>query len=131
MSAWNLKLPIRYFRYIWTGGSFLKVNSADFLGKRQLEVTRATNGYAIVVTQPVSIFSLDEAKKMVAESPGHWQLAQDVLGENSNLVFHAYDRVESVFDESNAQLLAQCTFESNSIYVYDNTVNRDRIVASW
>jgi len=120
-----------YFRYIWTGGSFLKVNSADFLGKRQLEVTRATNGYAIVVTQPVSIFSLDEAKKMVAESPGHWQLAQDVLGENSNLVFHAYDRVESVFDESNAQLLAQCTFESNSIYVYDNTVNRDRIVASW
>jgi ABC-type transporter Mla subunit MlaD len=120
-----------YFRYIWTGGSFLKVNSADFLGKRQLEVTRATNGYAIVVTQPVSIFSLDEAKKMVAESPGHWQLAQDVLDENSNLVFHAYDRVESVFDESNAQLLAQCTFESNSIYVYDNTVNRDRIVASW
>ena len=23
-----------YFRYIWTGGSYLKVNSADFLGKR-------------------------------------------------------------------------------------------------
>src|SRR5277367_387024 len=22
------------FRYIWTGGSFIKVNSADFLGKR-------------------------------------------------------------------------------------------------
>ena len=28
-------------------------------------------------------------------------------------------------------MIAQCTFESNSIYVYNNTVNRNRIVASW
>jgi len=120
-----------YFRYLWTGGSYLKVNAADFLGKRQLEVTRGTNGYAIVVTQPVSIHSLGEAKKLAAEAPGHWQLAQDVLGEESNVVFHAYDQVESVLDESNASVLAHCTFESNSIYIYDNTVNRNRIVASW
>jgi hypothetical protein len=52
-----------YFRYIWTGGSFVKVNSADFLGKRELEVTRATNGYEIVVTQPISTLSLDEGEK--------------------------------------------------------------------
>ena len=32
-----------YFRYIRTAGSYIKVNSADFLGKRQLEVTRGTN----------------------------------------------------------------------------------------
>jgi ABC-type transporter Mla subunit MlaD len=122
------------FRYIRTGGSYLKVNSADFLGKRELEITRGTNGvgsYAVVVTQPISIMALDEAKKAAAESPGHWQLAQDVLDQNSNIVFHAYDRVESVLDESNAAVLAQCTFESNSIYIYDNTVNRDHIVASW
>jgi hypothetical protein len=120
-----------YFRYLWTGGSILKVNAADFLGKRQLEVTRATNGYAIVVTQPISILGLDEAKKNAASAPGHWQLAQDVVDENSNIVFHAYDSAEKVLDDSNAALLAHCTFESNSIYVYDNTVNRDRIVASW
>jgi hypothetical protein len=120
-----------YFRYLWTGGSYLKVNAADFLGKRQLEVTRGTNGYAIVVTQPVSIHSLDEAKKRAAAAPGRWQLAQDVLSEKSNVVFHAYDQVESVLNESNASVLAQCTFESNSIYIYDNTVNRNRIVASW
>jgi ABC-type transporter Mla subunit MlaD len=120
-----------YFRYIWTGGSYVKVNSADFLGKRELEVTRATNGYEIVVTQPISTLSLDEAKKKAAEAPGHWQLAQDVLDAQSNVVFHAYDPVETVLDASNAAVLAQCTFESNSIYVYDNTVNRDHIVASW
>jgi ABC-type transporter Mla subunit MlaD len=124
-----------YFRYIRTGGSYLKVNSADFLGKRQLEVTRGTNGpgsYEIVVTQPISVMSLDDAKKTAAESPGHWQLAQDILDQNSNVVFHAYDYVETALDESNAALLAQCMFESNSIYIYDNTEkDKSRVVASW
>jgi ABC-type transporter Mla subunit MlaD len=120
-----------YFRYIWTGGSFVKVNSADFLGKRQLEVTRATNGPAIVVTQPISVLELAEAKTMAAQSPGDWQLAQDVWDEKSNVVFHAYDPAETVLDQSNAQLLSQCAFESNSIYVFNNKVKRDRIVASW
>jgi hypothetical protein len=121
----------KYFRYLWTGGSYVKVNSADFLGKRQLEVTRATNGYAIVVTQPVSIHSLDEAKKLAAGAPGDWQLAQDLLDEKTNVLFHAYGAVEAVLDESNAPLLAQCMIESNSIYVFNNKVNRKRIVASW
>jgi hypothetical protein len=108
------------------------VNSADFLGKRQLEVTRGTNGPAICVTQPVSILSLEDAKKLASEAPGHWQLSQDVLDQNSNVVFHAYDHVENILDESNAAILAQCTFESNSIYVYDNTEkDKNHIVAAW
>jgi ABC-type transporter Mla subunit MlaD len=124
-----------YFRYIRTGGSYLKVNSADFLGKRELEITRGTNGvgsYEVVVTQPVSVMSLDDAKKAAANAPGHWQLAQDVLDGQSNVVFHAYESVESVLDQSNAPVLAQCTFESNSIYIYDNTEkDKNHIVASW
>ena len=62
----EFEITIPYFRYIRTGGSYVKVNSADFLGKRQLEVTRGTNGpgsYAIVVTQPISVLTLDECKK--------------------------------------------------------------------
>ena len=116
-----------YFRYLWTGGSYLKVNAADFLGKRQLEVTRGTNGYALVVTQPVSVKTVDELKQLVAQEPGKWQLAQDVLGANSNLVFGAY----TMLDESNLQALAEMNLESNSVYAYNNAVNRKRIVASW
>jgi len=122
------------FRYIRTGGSFVKVNSADFLGKRQIEVTRGTNGlgsYAICVTQPISVLGLDEAKKLADAAPDHWQLAQDVLDGNSNAVFHAYDYVKTVLDESNAAVLARCTFESNSIYIYDNTEkSKNHVVAS-
>ena len=120
-----------YFRYIWTGGSYAKINAAGFLNQRQLEVTRATNGYAICVTQPISILGLHEAKQRAIASPGDWQLAHDVFDTNTNLIFRAYAPVETVLDESNAQLLAQCMFESNSIYVFNNKVNRKRIVASW
>ena len=120
-----------YFRYLWTGGSYLKVNSAGFLNQRQLEVTRATNGYAIVVTQPISILSLDEAERLAKTAPGDWQLGQEIYIGKTNLIFHAYDAVEAVLDASNSQLLAQCTFESNSIYVFNNKVNRNRVVASW
>ena len=120
-----------YFRYLWTGGSYLKVNSADFLGKRQLEVTRGTNGYALVVTQPVSIHTLDEAKNLMTSAPDNWQLAQDVFDEKTNLLFHAYNRLEQVFDATNAQMLATANLESNSIYIFDNSANRNRITASW
>ena len=44
-----------YFLYIWTCCSYANINAAGFLNQRQLEVTRATNGYAICVTQPISI----------------------------------------------------------------------------
>ena len=120
-----------YFRYLWTGGSYLKVIAADFLGKRQLEITRGTNGCALVVTQPVSIHTLDEAKNLMAASPGKWQLAQDMTNANSNLLFPAYTPLEQVFNETNAPWLASAVLESNSIYIYNNSVNRNRVVASW
>lgn len=114
------------FRYLWTGGSYLKVNAADFLGKRELEVTRGTNGYALVVTQPVTIFTnFDELAQDVAAEPGQWQLSQDVFDENSNLLFRAYDTLTA----SNLQVIV--ALKPASIYAYNNTVNRNRIVASW
>lgn len=116
-----------YFRYIWSQGSYVKVNAADFLGKRQLEVTRATNGYAIVVTQPVSLKTIPELEQLIATETNRWQLSQDVFGANSNLVFGTY----TMLDESNLQVLAGMNLESNSLWVYNNTVNRNHIVASW
>jgi MlaD protein len=121
-----------YFRYLWTGGSYAKINAAGFLNQRQLEVTRATNGYALVVTQPVSVHPLDEAKSLMAAAPDHWQLAQDILDANSNLLFQAYNHLEFVFNETNSQLLAMAVLESNSVYIFDNKApDAKRIFASW
>jgi hypothetical protein len=116
-----------YFRYLWTGGSVAKVNAADFLGKRQLEVTRATNGYALCVTQPVMAFTnLNLLAQNVAAEPGQWQLSQDVFDAGSNLIFHAYETL----DGSNLPVIA--ALKPNAIFAYNNR-ERDarRIVASW
>lgn len=118
-----------YFRYIWRDGSIVKVNAADFLGKRALEITRGTNGPAIVVTQPGVWKTIPELQQILdnASDAGHWQLYQEVFDANSNLVFGAY----TMLDESNLQVLAGMNLPTNSVFVYDNRVNYQRIVASW
>ncbi len=116
-----------YFRYLWTGGSVAKINAADFLGKRVIEVTRATNGYALVVTQPVTLFTnLDELARSVASEPGKWQLSQEVYDADTNLVFQAYD----LLDSSNLAVMA--ALKPDGIYAYKNDARDARhIVAAW
>jgi ABC-type transporter Mla subunit MlaD len=115
-----------FFRYIWTGGSYAKINAAGFLNQRQLEITRGTNGYARVVTQPVSVKTLDELKQLVTEEPGQWQLSQDVLDQQSNIVFHAY----ATLTESNLQVIT--AMKMDSLYAYNNQEkDKHHIVASW
>ncbi|MDD5139335.1 MAG: MlaD family protein [Verrucomicrobiales bacterium] len=116
-----------YFRYIWTGGSFVKVNSADFLGKRQLEITRGTNGPAICVTQPGFIKTIPELEQIITIETNRWQLYQDVFDENSNVVFGAY----TMLTRSNLERMAQLNLESNSICAYDNKIKASHIVATW
>jgi ABC-type transporter Mla subunit MlaD len=123
----KFEIPEPYFRYIWLGGSYVKVNAADFLGKRQLEITRGTNGPAIVVTQPGIWKTVPELEQLVTVETNHWQLYQDISDSDSNLVFGAY----TMLDVSNLRVIAGMNLESNAVFVYDNTVKRNRIVASW
>jgi hypothetical protein len=118
-----------YFRYIWRDGSYVKINNAGFLNQRQLEITRGTNGPAIVVTQPGVWKTLPELKQLVAATTNHWQLYQDVLDANSNMVFGAY----TMLDESNLRVLAGMRPGTNAVFVYDNRPanNYNHIVASW
>ena len=116
-----------YFRYIWTGGSYVKINAAGFLNQRQLEVTRGTNGPAICVTQPGFIKTIPELEQLITTETNRWQLYQDVLDENSNVVFGAY----TMLTQSNLERLAQLNLESNSVCVYDNQIKARRVVAAW
>ena len=114
-----------YFRYLWTGGSYAKLN-AGFLNQRQIEVTRATNGYALVVTQPVYVKSIDELKQLVATQPGQWQLSQEVFDASSNRVYKAYETLTA----SNLEIIA--ALKVDSLYAFNNTAkDAHRIVAAW
>ena len=116
-----------YFRYIWLDGSYVKVNASGLLDKRLLEVTRGTNGPAICVTQPGVFKTIPELKQIITEQPNRWQLYQDVSDKDSNMVFTAY----TMLTQSNLDQMAQLDVESNALFVYDNTVVKDHIVAAW
>jgi ABC-type transporter Mla subunit MlaD len=117
----------RYFRYIWLDGSIAKVNAADFLGKRQIEITVGTNGPAISVTQPITIFTnLADLKKDIAVATNHWQLAQDIVDEKTNVLIGAY----TPLNENNLERITELNHGA-PIYAYDNRVTKDRVVAVW
>ncbi len=74
-----------YNGYLWTGhrGSRAKVVTADFLGKRVLEVTKGTDGYPAYRFHPLREVTRAEAE--TAPNSLHWQLAaefDDVTGTN-------------------------------------------------
>ena len=115
-----------YFRYIWTGGSHVKVN-AGFLGQSQLEVTRATNGYALCVTQPIFQKTIPELEKLILAESNQWQLSQYVFDAKSNILFRPYAELSP----ASLQTLAALNLESNSVFAYNNTINRKHIVAVW
>jgi MlaD protein len=116
-----------YFRYIWLGGSYVKVNAAGFLNQRQLEVTRGTNGPAICVTQPGVWKTIPELEQIIVTESDRWQLYQDVLDDNSNTVFAAY----TMLTQSNLETIAELKPPTNTIFVYDNKPSFKYIVASW
>ncbi len=130
-SKYNVKVEFEvvdpYFRRIWRDGSYVKVNAADFLGKRQLEVTRGTNGPAICVTQPGAWKTIPELQQLITPENDRWQLYQDVLDAQSNLIYGAY----TMLTISNVQRIAELPLNTNGVFVYDNKVNHNRIVASW
>ena len=115
-----------YFRYIWSEGSYVKVNPAGFLDQRKIEVTRGTNGYAICVTQPITVFTnLDELKADLDSEPGQWQLAQEIYDANSNLLFRAY----TWLTQSNLQRVAALNLPS--VKAYNNRETDKNYVAAW
>lgn len=70
----EVKTP--FYGYIWTDGSRARVTAADFLGKRELEVTKGTGGCATYVFNPLQEVSLDEVSRL--PSPEKWVLAEDI-----------------------------------------------------
>lgn len=116
-----------FFRYVQSQGSFVKVNPAGFLNQREIEITRGTNGYAICVTQPITVFTnLDELKSHVDSESGRWQLAQEIYDEKSNLVYRAY----TWLNDTNLQRIADLHLPT--VTAYDNTEkDRPYIVAWW
>ena len=112
-----------YFNYVWTQGSRVKLNSSDFLGNRNLEVTRGTNGCNVFAMYHPKTLTLAEAQNL--PEPEKWRLAQNLYDEKSNLVVTAW----SSLAQSNLTLIVQ---QNPGSIVAFNTATRHRsIAAAW
>lgn len=82
----EIKAP--FYGYIWTDGSRARVAAADFLGKRELEVTKGTDGCATYLFHPLKEIPLAEADRL--PSPEKWRLAEDIYDPNApEILLHA------------------------------------------
>jgi len=115
--------PVPYYSYIWSQGSQVKLNSTDFLGTRGLEVTRGTAGFGIYAIYSVQTLSLEQARDLTDAKD--WRLAQNVFGEDSNLLVRAWSPlVQSNLDEIAGRHLTE-------IEAFRTTSPQRHIVAVW
>ena len=75
----EIKKP--YYGYLWTEGSRAKVTTADLLGKRVLEVTKGTGGYATFIFNPLRILGISEAQALPELS--HWVWGEEIRQPDS------------------------------------------------
>jgi ABC-type transporter Mla subunit MlaD len=111
-----------YYGYLWTEGSRAKVTTADLLGKRVLEVTKGTGGYATYIFFPLREVSMEEAQGLPVPSP--WLLAQEVWdATGTNLLA----RPKSQLTNLTALASAGCT----NLLIMDSTDPRKVMTGVW
>src|SRR5579859_2423012 len=65
------------YDYMWSEGSRAKIEAADLLGKRVVEVTRGMGGHPTYIFHPLRELSLEEAKSMYELT--NWALAEELF----------------------------------------------------
>lgn len=112
-----------YYGYLWTEGSRARVTSADFLGKRQLEVTKGTGGHATYVFNPVQEITLEQARLML--EPKRWKFAEDLFDAATNRIAQAQTFISS------KSLDAVAARGLRRFRVLDTQLEKKKIAAVW
>jgi ABC-type transporter Mla subunit MlaD len=83
-----------YYGYLWTEGSSARVATADFLGKRVLEVTKGTSGYQTYIFHPLRQVSLAEAQSLPDLT--NWAFAQELVFQETNFLGKPFWRLTNL-----------------------------------
>ncbi len=112
------------YGYLWTEGSLVDFNEAGFLGKRELDLTKGTAGYATYITKAFH----DQMTVADAQALPHldkWRLAQNVY-EGTNLAAKAWQPLSTSLLEKIAGLIG-----TNNIRAIDSSSEKHRLTAVW
>lgn len=116
----ELKSP--NFGYIWTTGSRARINTADLLGKRILEVTKGNGGYPTYVFWPLQVVPASQLASLPELS--HWALGQELYGPyGTNLVARPLQPLTEV--------LPLLTSVHSNLVVLDQRTHRSSLTGIW
>jgi len=116
----ELKSP--NYGYIWTEGSRARINTADLLGKRNLEVTKGTGDYPTYISWPLQVVSPAEAQRL--SSSANWVLAEEIYGPfGTNLLARPFQPL--------AELTALISASRSDLVVLDKNVERKALTGIW
>lgn len=88
------------YGYIWTEGSYARVATADFLGKRVLEVTKGTNGYPTYIFNPLRYITPAEAENLSDRT--NWAFAEELYLHGTNPVARPKDPLTNLTEIAKA-----------------------------
>jgi len=111
-----------FYDYMWTEGSRAKVATADFLGKRVVEVDRGTGGYPAYVFFPLREASISELRTL----PGltNWILAQEIFDRGGTGVL-----IGAWAPLTNLSMIAEAGY--TNVAIMDKSQKRSSITGIW
>lgn len=112
-----------YFSYVLSEGSEAEVTTADLLGKRQIEITRGSGGFALYSTYKIKKLSLDQMNGL--SDPDNWCLAQNLFDQNTNLAFRAYTSL------ARTNMPGIAALKPDTILVFHTTDKHQYIASTW
>src|SRR5512137_37100 len=118
----EIKAP--FYGYLWSEGSRAKVNSADFLGKRQLEVTKGTNGCPTYLFHPIRRLPPAEARNL--PDLERWKLGEDIYDYSGPRV-----AVHALTSLSLSNLATIAGLRVTNLTAIDTREERTQMTAVW
>jgi hypothetical protein len=116
----ELKSP--NYGYIWTEGSEARIATADFLGKRVVEVTKGIGGYPTFHSWPIRTVTIEDAARL--GPPGDWRFGQEIEEPNgTNLLARPLDPISRLPE------IAQVGIRT--LVVVDVSQERKALTAMW
>jgi ABC-type transporter Mla subunit MlaD len=118
--AFQVREP--YYGYLWND-SRARVASADFLGNRNIEVSKGTNGYPSYVFHELKTLTIQEALDL--PQPNSWVFNEEIRDpETKALLAKVYAPIK---DRAALERLA--ALGTNAIHAFDKSVTRSQITA--
>jgi ABC-type transporter Mla subunit MlaD len=111
------------YGYIWTEGSQAKIATADFLGKRVLEVSKGVGGYPTYVFGPLRVLTPDQAQNLPDQT--NWVFAEELYLQGTNPVARPLEPL------TNLAAVAQAGYRSVIIMDANRQHQRKTMTGMW